>query len=217
MAMEWLSPADRAAFVRAVGSSDPGMIGNWADSIRTVRAETKPWHFVDIPRTAKTFDAARDCPGQCLLSALEMQIARATAGNVNVSIQREALLFAVHLVEDLHQPFHCYDDHDAGGNAVAVWYHGMPQNLHALWDDLLVPGPISIDRRQHPSLSVRRSDLLGWINASHRLSQRAWLRPSSVVSEEYLRWGRRMVRRQCQLAARRTAAVLHQILTVRAR
>ncbi|MGD0130003.1 MAG: S1/P1 nuclease, partial [Terriglobia bacterium] len=46
----------------------------------------------------------------------------------------EALKFVIHFVADLHQPLHCEDDGDNGGNARHVIFDGHPDNLHWVWD-----------------------------------------------------------------------------------
>jgi S1/P1 Nuclease len=37
-----------------------------------------------------------------------------------------------------HQPLHCADDHDRGGNDVHVTFFGENANLHSVWDTLLI-------------------------------------------------------------------------------
>jgi hypothetical protein len=63
----------------------------------------------------------------------------------DLSQRQLALMFVVHLVGDLHQPMHCVNDNDAGGNGKLVSFKGVttdefgPLNLHAIWDDVLYP------------------------------------------------------------------------------
>jgi hypothetical protein len=46
----------------------------------------------------------------------------------------EALLWVIHLVGDVHQPLHCSDNGDKGGNEVGVVIAGRIENLHSAWD-----------------------------------------------------------------------------------
>jgi hypothetical protein len=50
----------------------------------------------------------------------------------------EALKFVEHLVGDLHQPLHCADNMDRGGNDVVVKWFGKSTNLHAVWDSSII-------------------------------------------------------------------------------
>ena len=40
--------------------------------------------------------------------------------------RREALMFLVHFVGDMHQPLHCSDNQDKGGNDVKLDFFGRP-------------------------------------------------------------------------------------------
>jgi hypothetical protein len=59
--------------------------------------------------------------------------------------RREALMFFVHFVGDVHQPLHVGAYDDAGGNRVAVnWYNSQRKhNLHRVWDGLLTHSKLS--------------------------------------------------------------------------
>jgi hypothetical protein len=52
-----------------------------------------------------------------------------------------ALKFLLHLVGDLHQPLHCADNNDRGGNSVKISADGIGSRalpLHSLWDTQFV-------------------------------------------------------------------------------
>ena len=110
-------------------------LASWADEVRNWRKETFPWHFVDIPLHSDGLDMKRDClMGDCVIGKIEefRKVWRDPA--TSRASRREALLFLVHFVGDLHQPLHCEDDDDQGGNKVPVWAWSRETNLHSLWD-----------------------------------------------------------------------------------
>src|ERR1700754_3022125 len=39
-------------------------VASWADDYRGGVAQTGPWHYVDMPATATSYDRDRDCPTQ---------------------------------------------------------------------------------------------------------------------------------------------------------
>jgi hypothetical protein len=82
---------------------------------------------------------ARDCPkGDCVLAKIE-EFRKALKDPATEPVQRrEALMFLVHFVGDMHQPLHCADNKDEGGNKVPVEFGGRPTNLHSLWDSGLL-------------------------------------------------------------------------------
>jgi nuclease S1 len=51
--------------------------------------------------------------------------------------KNEALRFLVHFMGDVHQPLHCANDDDRGGNEKLIRFEGTKMNLHALWDRLI--------------------------------------------------------------------------------
>lgn len=121
----------------------------WADEIRPFHPETKRWHYVDIPRRASSYVPSRDCAlteqGDCLLAALERATSTLRRPDAGRSERAEALRYLVHFAGDLHQPLHCADDDDHGGNGVAVVFNRTATNLHALWDTALLAQAAQLD------------------------------------------------------------------------
>lgn len=124
------------------------------------RPETVQWHFADIPINSDGhFDPhAAYCRasryGDCIVPAIEdfrdilnRSSNRAFAKNNDEQKRKlhDALSFIVHFLGDIHQPLHCADNNDAGGNSVLVTWQGEPKytwddvwNLHSVWDEYLV-------------------------------------------------------------------------------
>jgi hypothetical protein len=62
------------------------------------------------------------------------------------------LAMLIHFVGDIHQPMHCIDDEDSGGNGFTLQYNGSIKNLHALWDDVATEKYKL--RRKHPQEAI---------------------------------------------------------------
>jgi hypothetical protein len=155
-------------------------ISSWPDTIRRERAATAPWHFVDIPIDQPHLDMARDCPkGDCVIQA----IANFRAALMNPATppdqRREALMFVVHFVGDMHQPLHSSDNRDKGGNDVKVTLGDSRQsNLHSVWDTgilgrmgkegELYPGLLKEARKNRKKWS--QGTVESWAEESHRLA-----------------------------------------------
>jgi hypothetical protein len=140
------SRAVRRILTPGVGLAD---VSNWADQVRSVRPTTSGWHFIDIPVRVPALtesDEWKYCPANgCVVSQITADfsaLARPPADPVEAS---DPLRFLVHFVGDIHQPLHCANDGDRGGNDKIVLYrkpgssHAAPTKvkLHALWDLLL--------------------------------------------------------------------------------
>lgn len=175
-----LTPAARAKVTEILG---PGAtmvtVSSWADQVRRQRADTGPWHYIDIPIDKPHMDMKRDCPkGDCVVGAIAAQ--RAILVNpASTPVQRkEALMFIIHFVGDMHQPLHSSDNNDKGGNDVRVQLAGSdrPGNLHSTWDSAIL-GHMGTEDQLYPdmlkeALKNRKKWSKGsveqWVEESHR-------------------------------------------------
>ncbi len=123
-------------------------LANWADQIRGSRPSTAHWHFIDIEdrQILRKKDESSFCiHGDCVVDQITKDIRTLKDSTVTDSIKVEALRYLVHFMGDIHQPLHCADDSDRGGNDKIVRFKppadsttsGRKIKLHALWDDLI--------------------------------------------------------------------------------
>ncbi|HEX3371119.1 MAG TPA: S1/P1 nuclease, partial [Candidatus Acidoferrales bacterium] len=120
----------------------------WPDDMRTLRPETAPWHYVDIPlgTTHRNVEKFCDPKEGCVTRAIREELAVLRSANSSPKDRADALRFLIHFVGDLHQPLHAATNNDAGGNCVPVTFFKLapelrnPQmeiyspNLHGVWD-----------------------------------------------------------------------------------
>jgi hypothetical protein len=201
-----LTPAAGAAVQRLIGPSKLRDVAMWADQIKGSRPETKPWHYVNIPLDRSDYDPSRDCrrPRGCVVAALE-RFQRALADRALPRAEQvEALKFVTHFVADIHQPLHCADNGDGGGNDVTVVFFGQvlnsgrkPWNLHAVWDSGLIerkglsPSEYArqLARGVDPASSsgIERGTAADWTMECHRAAVETSYRlpPDRVLGEDY--------------------------------
>jgi S1/P1 nuclease len=106
--------------------------------MRTPSAELTPRQLA--LRSSTNYDASRDCPkedpqkGDCVVK--EMERAKVTLADTSQSDEdrMRALKYLVHFLGDAHQPPHCADNDDRGGNDIHVRFLGQSTNLHKAWD-----------------------------------------------------------------------------------
>jgi hypothetical protein len=200
-------------------------VASFADEIRNSRPETKQFHFVDIPLAANNYDSNRDCPetdeGDCVIAAIERFRRELSSEGESVGRRRFALKFLVHLIGDMHQPLHCADNNDRGGNDVKVtWFgrSGKGINLHSVWDSLIIEEAALEDAEfaealeeglTTQSIQTRQSGtIIQWALEAHkaarnhayriprnkRLGQAYYDRTFAVVDEQLLRGGLRLAK-----------------------
>lgn len=138
-----LSPAAKSGVADLLGEPDASSAmerySTWADEIRPSRRDTAPWHYVDIEIDSNGYEGARDCPhDDCVVGQIDRDISILKDKSLVKPVRAEALRFLIHFVGDVHQPLHCGDNHDRGGNEVRVSLNGDSTNLHAVWDTAVV-------------------------------------------------------------------------------
>jgi hypothetical protein len=148
IAMDNLTPAAKEKISAILDQGNElANISNWADQIRDYRKDTAPWHFIDLPvrKDLTVKDEEKYCPNEnCVVD--QLQIFEGFLGDESkpTSKRLEALKFVVHFMGDLHQPLHCADDGDRGGNDKMVRFktpgrrgYWAKTKLHHLWDGLI--------------------------------------------------------------------------------
>jgi len=162
-----------------------------ADEVKGLRpGNTGSLHFANTPNDQALFDRARDCKeDQCVVAGIEKYVAVLKDKTQPNDKRREALIFIVHFVGDLHQPMHAAggqvkDDAtgqmvmDRGGNLVKVRFLGGESNLHSVWDGALIDwGPVRVDDyvdhllkfelRGRSIEELQRGTVTDWFNESH--------------------------------------------------
>ena len=177
-----LTPEVRARVLEILG---PGKtmesVASWADQIRGSRRETAPWHFVDIPISKPHLDMARDCAnGDCVVAQIERFRAILKDPATPPDQRREALMFVIHFVGDMHQPLHSSDNKDRGGNSVRIVFEGRSGNLHSLWDSSLlqVMGteeavlPAMMREAERHRKSWAKGTVRDWAEEAHKAAQK---------------------------------------------
>jgi hypothetical protein len=98
------------------------------------------WHYISIPVPTKAKTLEAFCPqGDCVTAKIT-SFAETLRTSNDRAAQRQALLFLVHLVADIHQPLHAVDRScDKGGTSERVNFFVQGKkhadvNLHHVWD-----------------------------------------------------------------------------------
>ncbi|MGH9143329.1 MAG: S1/P1 nuclease [Vicinamibacterales bacterium] len=237
-----LTPVARRNVVWLLGPETLADVSSWADRYHDGVYQTFFWHFLNIPAAATGYDRDRDCPRQpgvaagaradqwrdCAVDRIPYHKTRLADPALDRADRAIALKFLVHLVGDLHQPFHALGV-GHGGNDIPVIVFGSatcgtgPCNLHGVWDGGLIAHR-NLDDAAY--LQVLR-DLItkngwerqsggtpaDWAMQSHDLAKAALLPEHGQADEAYYRAHIDVVDRRLALAGVRLAAALNDALT----
>jgi hypothetical protein len=225
-----LTPAVQARVSEILGPNvTMQSIASWADTIRNARRETGAWHYIDIPIDKPHLDMARDCAkGDCVIAKIE-DFQKVLKDPATPAVQRrEALMFVVHFVGDMHQPLHCADNNDKGGNSVPVKFGDQTSNLHSLWDSGLLGkmgkeddlfAIYSRDAQKHAA-KWSRGTVEEWAEDNHKVAQKITYgklpkEPAGTpepIDAAYVKKADSVVRIQIEKAGDRLARVLNEAL-----
>ncbi len=224
-----LTPEARRFVAVTLGGDSLADVAIWADRIKPERPETAPWHYQNFDRQREWDDDPAPAGAGGTLPAAAARCRALLAGDAGPPLERrEALMFLVHLVGDLHQPLHCAPAGDQGGNAVKVWLFGEETNLHRVWDGGLICRTglaedaylAALESDPEPEaapgdMGTRAWDAVfaGWAAESNRAA--VWhayrLPPDHRLAERYLQASIRVVNRQLRRAGRRLAGILNDL------
>ena len=159
-----------------------------ADDFRQIELAlvTRDWHYVNIDIANETYDEERDCPtGDCVVERIERMVDVLRDPSRNNCDRETALIYLIHFMGDMHQPFHTGfgrmpdGEPDRGGNSVKLTFDGRETNLHSLWDSGIIEKQRLSDTQWVTKLTTetlagRDPALLAagnpksWLNESHR-------------------------------------------------
>jgi hypothetical protein len=198
---------------------------------------TRSWHFVNIDIANADYLESRDCPlGDCVVRRIDraVEMLRNDEEQFTRCERKDALIYLIHFVGDLHQPFHCgfgrFADRtrDRGGNSVQVrlGQSATTTNLHSAWDGLLGQRRTQdqwvtrLEEEIIPSLDpalVSETSTAAWADESHDIAISEHPRPAnaSIVSkldQNYLDRNRPVIDERLALAAVRLANLITNAL-----
>ncbi len=110
----------------------------WMDNIRSDRNYdyTNTWHWV-TSADGEYDPTIQEETGNAYEAFLTIKD-NLKNGNLTPEAERDQLRMLIHIVGDLHQPFHVGKPGDRGGNDIKVSFFNKETNIHAIWDSDLI-------------------------------------------------------------------------------
>ena len=194
---------------------------------------TRDWHFVNIEISHPTYDQNRDCAnGDCVVRRLERMIEILGDDKREDCDRESALIYLIHFMGDLHQPFHTgfgrlpNGDPDLGGNRIKVMLDGEEKNLHSVWDSALIErtkrsNKAWIKRLNTNVLAGRDPEPLAagsvvdWTNESHALRIERHLenqQPPLALDDAYIAESTAIIEERLLLGGLRLARLIEEAL-----
>jgi hypothetical protein len=188
IADSYLTAKTRAEIKKILGNESIAMTSNWADFVKsdTSFKYLDTWHYIDFEKKLsydqlkqvlkKDTGAVKNAYGAIMFLSKELKKKK-----LPIDKKRMYLRLLIHIVGDVHQPFHVSPVGSMGGNDIKLQWFGQPSNLHRVWDSDLI---------EEQQLSYTEySAYLNHTTASQRKSLQTqpiskWLYDSYVISEK---------------------------------
>lgn len=138
---EWHMKSETVKKVEAVLKKESiSGVGVWMDQIRADSNYnyTNTWHWVTTV-DGEYDPAIQEEGGDAYATFLKLK-ENLKKGGLSPEEERDQLRMLIHIVGDLHQPFHVGKPGDRGGNDVKVSFFNKETNIHAIWDSDMIEG-----------------------------------------------------------------------------
>lgn len=204
-------------------SSDP-------DDFRQIELAlvTRDWHFVNIDIANPTYDQNRDCPnGDCVVRRIDRMVEILRDPSRNNCDKESALIYLIHFMGDMHQPFHTGfgridGQPDRGGNSVKLTFDGRDTNLHSLWDSGIIENQRRSDSQwvnklmtetlgERDPATLAAGTTTDWVNESHKLAM-TWHTTKKPFNDDYVKEAVPVIEERMLLAGLRLAKLIEDAL-----
>src|SRR5260370_29209274 len=181
--------ADISTCADQLRDTRPGQDRPGEEMCRTLAGSVPPtnnlWHYINIPVPTKSKTLEAFCPENNCVTARIDSFSEILRTSVDDAQKRQALLFLVHFMGDIHQPLHAAERAcDRGGNSerLNLFLDGVKRpnlTMHSVWDskevELLMKNSRTTDEREFAALlisSIQPRKAKKWARAS--ADQIAW-------------------------------------------
>lgn len=174
IAERYLTEEARSAIQELLGVEDLAEASNWPDFMRSSSEEfwsaAGPFHYVTVPEGTQ-YDPENAPEQGDAYRALAQFSEIVTDDTRPLNERQRALRFIVHIIGDLHQPFHVGNGTDRGGNDVTVVFFENVTTLHLAWDEDMV---------DYEQLSY--TEMTEWLARRITAEQAdAWMEPDPLI------------------------------------
>jgi hypothetical protein len=224
IAEQYLTPEAQLAISQLLINEDLAEASTYADEMRSNPSKfwqktANPWHYVNV-FDGKTYSDVSPPPEGNAVTALEMFSKQLKSTQSSFIEKQLALRFIVHIIGDLHQPFHAGNGKDKGGNDVKLKFFWEDSNLHRVWDSGL------IDRQklsytewtQILSRKISEQQAKQWMQTDPQLwiAESAEIRSNVYPDSDKLSWDYQyqnlpIVKKRLQMGGVRIAAYLNTL------
>lgn len=224
IAEQYLSKKAKKAISELLDGQGLALVSTFGDDIKSDDRFRKygPWHYVNLDAGDTAYSDEKASPDGDIVFGIRKCIAALKNGNTSKEDKAFYLKMLVHLMGDLHQPFHTGRGEDKGGNDIQVRWFNQGTNIHRVWDSQMIDDyqmsytELAANADKLTGKELRRissGDLLDWMYESKELSKKVYenVQVGDKLGYEYAYTWFPVVREQLQKGGIRLAEVLNGI------
>lgn len=208
-------------------------VSTWADEMRSApdsfwQKKSSRWHYINLKQpinldslnthfhtTHQNKDSVSD-----ILEGIRFSIDTLSTPESSLEQKQFSLKLLVHLVGDIHQPFHAGRAKDRGGNRISVTFFDDNTNLHSVWDTKLIENEqlsytelaSFIDTDDSKAIfTYLSSSPVDWAIESNQIAESLYHKNETELSYSYIYEQMPVVKKRLQQAGIRLAGLLNAI------
>lgn len=182
IAEKYLSRKVKKKIEKILQGKSLALVSTYGDDIKSDPRYRKygPWHYVNLDPDQPIYDEAQANSEGDIVFGIRKSVKALKDKSTPQEDQEFYLKMLVHLVGDLHQPFHTGRAEDKGGNDIQVRWFNENTNIHRVWDSQMIDSfqmsyTELADNADALSLTqvkaISRGTVLDWMYESKELSE----------------------------------------------
>ena len=223
IAYQYLDEDAKQQIINLLDGESLATVSTYADEIKSDKRYDayKPWHYVNVPLDSNYAKAEKNEEGDVIIGIQNcVSILKDSTSSKKDKIF--SLKMLIHLVGDLHQPFHIGLKEDRGGNDFKVFWFGEKTNMHRLWDTQLIDSysmnyselaanKFPFTKAEIEQISI--TNLMEWVSETQKITKQVYasVKPNENLSYAYTYNWFPVLRQQLHKAGIRLAVQLNEL------
>jgi len=224
IADDYLKASTKRKLKKLLNHNSLALVSTFADEIKSDKRydKFKTWHYINMPLDATYETSEKNSDGD-LATGISYCKQMITDNNASDDDKVFYLKLLIHLIGDLHQPFHIGLKEDRGGNDFDVQWQFKDSNMHKIWDTQMIESyGMSFSELADNADCITKDEIkaikqgteLDWIAETHQLTKTVYTsaKKGENLRNSYSNIYLPIARQQMQKAGIRLAQVLNDIL-----
>ena len=143
IADSYITSKTRREIRKILGNESIAMSSNWPDFIKSDPSykHLDTWHYIDFHQKTSRSEMESLLDKDTSMNAYtRLLFLQSELKKKDLSKEKKVmyLKLVIHIMGDIHQPYHVGYHDDRGGNDIKVSWFNKPTNMHTIWDSQLI-------------------------------------------------------------------------------